>query len=278
MGLRPIEPRPSTNDGSDPHGGGFSPQLLQLLKPYGDHLLDMLKVRKGEAVLDVACGFGEPAITAARIVGPAGRVVGIDIAARELDIARAAAKGQGVRNVDFRTMDAETLEFPDSTFDVVVSRFGLQSFHDPALAVSEMHRVVKPGGRVGLVVWSLAERVPAIDCLLRPLMKHVPSTRASPNQYGFGAPGSLATLLRSPGFTDIREERFTSELAFNNPDEYERVMRYATPFARRWADFDKVAMKIVREEMSAHLRRYVRSARIFVPAEAVLTVATRPWT
>ena len=107
----------------------------------------------GERVLDVACGTGLTAVEAAGAVGPHGNVVGIDLSARMVDAARQRAVERGTANVAFARMDAESLDLPNASFDVVLCELGLMYVPDPARALSEMHRVLRPGGRLVVVVW-----------------------------------------------------------------------------------------------------------------------------
>ncbi len=120
-------------------------RMLQFLEPYGNHLLERVAARPGEEVLDIATGPGEPAMALAQIVSPQGHVTGIDLSEKMVDLACRVATSRGLPNVTFRTMDAERLEFPDDTFDLITSRFGFQIFTNPEKVAREAHRVLKRG-------------------------------------------------------------------------------------------------------------------------------------
>src|SRR5713226_4346573 len=112
--------------------------------PVTRKLLELGGVRPGHAVLDVGTGLGEPALSAARMVGPAGRVVGVDFSSSMLDLARRRADGLG--NVEFMVSDLESIGLPDRSFDVALSRWGLMFAFDHVAAFSGLARLLVPGG------------------------------------------------------------------------------------------------------------------------------------
>lgn len=120
---------------------------------FGRRTIDRLRLAPGECVLDVCCGSGASAIPAAQAVGPKGSVLGIDLAAKLLDLARAKAAAGGLANVEFRTGDMLRLGLPDEHFDAVVCVFGIFFVPDMAAAARELWRVVRPGGRLAITVW-----------------------------------------------------------------------------------------------------------------------------
>ncbi len=116
----------------------------------GQRLVDLLDLRPGLQVLDVATGAGAVLLPAARRVGPAGQVTGIDISANMLEKTRRAAAVEGLANVELLKMDGGYLQFPDASFDIATCGFGI--FFLPETALKEMYRVCRPGGTVGLTV------------------------------------------------------------------------------------------------------------------------------
>jgi len=114
-------------------------------------LLRDLRIPEDPVALDVACGTGISTLELVEACGGRGRFVGIDISEGMLGVARGSAAERGLENVDFRRGDAEALDFPDDAFDVVICNMSLQFFQDKARALREMHKVLKPGGRLGLL-------------------------------------------------------------------------------------------------------------------------------
>lgn len=126
----------------------FAP-LETLTTPAAYHLVQFAKIAKGESVLDVACGTGVVAVTAGRT---GAQVKGLDLSPVLLERARANASMAGLE-IEFVEGDAEALPYPDASFDVVVSQFGHMFAPRPAVAVSEMLRVLKKGGRIAFTTW-----------------------------------------------------------------------------------------------------------------------------
>src|SRR5688572_14461046 len=132
----------------------------QFLGPITETMLDLAGVRPGSRVLDVAAGTGDQTLMAARRVGPTGSVLATDDSASMLKVAAEAARKEGLTNVDTRVMNAEDLEFDADSFDAVICRNALMLFANPAKALTEMRRVVKPGSKVAVMVFSAVERNP----------------------------------------------------------------------------------------------------------------------
>ena len=106
------------------------------------------RLQPGERVLDLGCGAGTDSLVAARMIGPEGHVVGIDMTREMLDKARRAAGEMGADNVEFVEGEAEQLPFPDASFDVVISNGVIDLIPDKDAVFSELHRVLVPGGRI----------------------------------------------------------------------------------------------------------------------------------
>src|SRR5271170_5338486 len=119
----------------------------EFLRPMGDEIIRLIHPGGNDQVLDIAAGTGEPGLTIASMLD-GGVVVITDLAEHMLDTAREKAEKEGVRNVEFRACDACELPFDDNTFDAISCRMGFMFFPDMELAMKEMVRVLKPGGRV----------------------------------------------------------------------------------------------------------------------------------
>ena len=122
-------------------------------------LVELADLEPGDTVLDIATGYGEPALAAARAVLPRGHVIATDIAPDLLAFGRERAGRAGLDNVEFREADAETLEFPDETFDAVLCRQGLQFLPDVAGTLHRLNSALRSGGRLAAAVWGPLETV-----------------------------------------------------------------------------------------------------------------------
>ena len=126
----------------------------RLFEPWAKLLLDEVKLRADETVLDIATGPGTVARLAALRVGPRGRIVATDIAPPMLDIARAKPTLDGAAAIDYVESSAAPLGAPSGTFDAVLCQQGLQFFPDRSAALAEMRRVLRPGGRLLVLEFS----------------------------------------------------------------------------------------------------------------------------
>ena len=146
-------------------------QVPSVFGPLAELFLRHVELRKGQRVLDVACGTGVVARQAAGMLGSAGLVVGVDLNAGMLKIAAANALEAGAA-IEWREGDAADLPCNDEEFDVVLCQQGLQFIPNKAAALSEMQRVLKPGGLVGLCVWRGIEHSPCHSAISAALEVH----------------------------------------------------------------------------------------------------------
>ena len=131
----------------------FDDAPLAFWERYGQRTVERLRLRPGSVILDVGCGSGASAIPAAKIVGPDGRVIGVDLAEQLLARARAKAAAQNLENIAFRQADMETLGYPDASFDAVVCVFAIFFVPDMVKQVKELWRMVRPGGQLAITTW-----------------------------------------------------------------------------------------------------------------------------
>src|SRR5580658_5519063 len=171
---------------------------------FAERALDALVVVRGARVLDVACGTGVFGRLCAHVVGPSGRVVGIDPSA----IAVAAARRiDPTSTVDWRHWDEGGLPFDDGTFDVVACQHALHRFPDPVLILEEMRRVVAPGGRLGITLWGPIEENPAfaaqLDATVKAGLDGSGVVDALLDAFAWHRPEDLELLARRAGLVDI---------------------------------------------------------------------------
>jgi enediyne biosynthesis protein CalE5 len=193
------------------------------LGPIAERLVELAALERGDRVLDVATGIGEPAVTAARRVGPEGRVVATDIAPGMLDIGRERAAELGLDNVEFREADAEELELPDEQFDAVLSRNGLMFFPDLPAALERMRAVLVGGGRLAAAVWGRPEQTPFIAVTHRTVARELglpPPAPGTPGPLSLSDADALESRLRQAGFADVRSERMTISVDFDSAEAY----------------------------------------------------------
>lgn len=169
-------------------------------------MLDLASVQPSSRVLDVAAGSGESSLAAARRVGPTGYVLAADISPSMLKVGAEAARKEGLTNVETRVMNAETLALDADSFDAVICRIALMLFPNPAQALTEMRRVVKPGGKVAVIVYSALEKNPYHGIfygVVRRLGNIPPPAPGEPWMYALGNLGTLEDFYRQAGFLNV---------------------------------------------------------------------------
>ena len=178
-----------------------------MLAPFEAPLLDAGVPGAGGAVLDVGCGAGATTLAMARRLGPAGRCVGVDIAAPLVAVARARAAAESLPSATFVQADAQTHAFEPGVFDAVISRFGVMFFGDPTAAFANLRRAARPGARLAFVAWRSPDENPFMTTAVRaasPLLPnlHVPAPD-TPGQFGFADADRVRRILDASGWTDV---------------------------------------------------------------------------
>lgn len=194
-----------------------------------DRLVDLAEVEPGQRVLDIATGIGEPALIAASRVGSAGRVVAADISKQMLDIARDRASALGLTNVEFIEADAERLDFPDSSFDAILCRWGLASLSDPSNALTKIRHMLTPNGSFATSAWDEASKLPltTIAATVAQEMFHLTPPRPE-TPLGL-AGGALESVMISAGYTDVRAEEMTVTLELPSAEAFTQYLMDVSP-------------------------------------------------
>ena len=178
-------------------------------QPATNALVDYAAPQPGMQILDLASGTGEPAITLARRIGPEGEVTATDLSADLLEIATTRAQANGLSNVVTRRADAHELPFPENSFDLATSRFGIMFFSDVERALRELKRVLRPGARACFLVWGGVDQ-PYFRSMFGVVHRAVggPYLPAEgPNPFRFAEADSLSSVMRNVGFRDVVEEK-----------------------------------------------------------------------
>lgn len=181
----------------------FVPRLFE---PWAKLLIDKAKLKKGQAIIDVATGPGTVARLAALILGPKGRIVATDISRPMLDIAKAKRALTGTAPIEYVESPAAPLSAPTGAFDVVLCQQGLQFFPDRPAALREMRRVLKPGGHAVIAVWAAIERNQIFAAFLAALRATTPSELADliTAPFSWHSIAELKTTAEEAGFRRVR--------------------------------------------------------------------------
>ena len=199
-----------------------------------DALVEYARPKSGMNVLDLASGTGEPAISLASRVGFEGHVTALDLSSDLLAIAAERAQQRGLKNFSTQQADAHQLPFPDQSFDLVTSRFGVMFFQDCERALREVIRVLKPGAQAYFLAWGPFEQ-PYWSSTMGVVLDHVggPAIEpGGPDPFRFCNPGSLSSVMRKAGFGNVKEETRTVPWTWPGTAEevWEQAQAVATPF------------------------------------------------
>jgi SAM-dependent methyltransferase len=239
-----------------------------------DGLVEYAQPKPGMQVLDVASGTGEPAISLALKVGPQGHVTATDLSADLLAIAQERAQARGLVNFSPQQADAHSLPFPDNSFDLATSRFGVMFFRDPELAFRELRRVLRPGARACFLVWGSVEQ-PYWQTMMGVVHRHVGGPLlpdGGPNPFRYAEPGSLAAILRSAGFSGVEEETKTVPWTWPGTAEevWEQAQAVTVPFRPMLERVPAEMWPAIHAEVLAAVGKYSDGEKIAFGASVVL--------
>jgi SAM-dependent methyltransferase len=194
-------------------------------------LIELAQLRPGDRVLDVGGGYGEPSLSAARVVGPEGRVVCTDISGEMLSTARERAAAASLPNVEFIESDAEELDLEDGSFTAVLSRATLMFLPDVAGTLKRLHRFLEPGGRLAASVWG---PVPAVQFaaafpVVAQELELPPPPPGKPGAFALSDPERLAGLVAEAGFTEVETGTVSVIFETDSPEAFADFIRDVAP-------------------------------------------------
>lgn len=245
---------------------------LPHIAPVGEDLLHALEARAGNRILDLASGTGEPALTLARRMAGGVEVVGIDAAAGMARTAQAKVEREGLRGISFHCMPAEQLDFADNHFDRALCRFGVMLFADPLKGLREMRRVLKPGGRFALAVWSTPETMPTLHWSYEVFKSRLPADKHPPIAIvtSLSGPGVLEDLLYQAGFSDYAVERRMFAYDFASFDAYWDLVEASDILKQQFDAISPDERRDVRDEVAQFAKDFVSDGRLVIPHEYLL--------
>jgi ubiquinone/menaquinone biosynthesis C-methylase UbiE len=198
---------------------GYDRSVGEMTRRIVPPLLRAARLAPGQRALDVATGTGLAAEAAAEVVGPTGHVTGADISPAM--IAKARERLGGSPNLSFAVEDGQSLSFPDRGFDSVICNMGLMYFPDPARGLTEFHRVLRPGGRAAVSVFTRADRALVGGLIRAAIARHVPSKAAEAERFfAAGDEARLRSSFEGVGFADVEIATEALTFAFASFDAY----------------------------------------------------------
>lgn len=250
--------------------------------PITERLVALSGVRRGDRVLDLACGTGDPAFALAETVGPEGSVLGLDLSEEMVEAARSWSTSQGIYNVEFRLIESElSPDVEPRSFDAATCRHGLQFMPDPMAALQELSAAVKPGGRVAASTWTTPERNPNFTLPKEIISRHAELPEEPPEAPGLFAlptPEDLELLFETAGLTGTRTEVFPTPIARAESAEsyWHSIETVAGPLVSLLASLTEDQRRAIREDAVATLKEMFPEGPVEIDGEVVAAAGTSP--
>ncbi|HWC25442.1 MAG TPA: AMP-binding protein, partial [Solirubrobacteraceae bacterium] len=243
-------------------GWGAHREVFQAaVAPVSSWLVDAIEPQPGHRVLELAAGPGDTGFLAAELIAPGGTLISSDVVEEMVDLARARSAELGISNVEFRTIDAEWIDLPTADVDGVLARWVYMLLADPAAALRETRRVLRPGGRVALSAWTDPQENPWASAPTAELVAMgaiEPPDLDDPNMFAFRDPRLIADLLAEAGFTDIVVEQIPIVFRYPSLDDWwDTQLDMSTSLARNVVALTPAQRDDLRDAIDARLREYV---------------------
>jgi SAM-dependent methyltransferase len=195
--------------------------------PVSQKLVEQLALRPGETVLELAAGIGQTGLLAAEAVGFEGRLMSSDFSPAMVEAAERLAAKLGVTNAEHRIIDAEDIDLADASVDAVVCRWGFMLFANPARALQETRRVLRPGGRLAFAVWAAPDRNPWTAVIGRTFVERelmAPPEPGGPGMFSLANSERIEELCAAAGFDSVLIEEVPLTFEFASLDAYWATM------------------------------------------------------
>ncbi len=253
--------------------------VRELATPVSHWLIDAVELQPGQRVLELAAGLGDAGFMAAELVAPAGGAIISDQADAMLDGARRRAGELGLTNVEFQLLNAEWLDLPVASVDAVLCRWGYMLMADPAVALAETRRVLRPGGHVALAVWDAIEhnpwaRVPTLELIERDLM--APPAPGAPGPFALSNKRVVRKLLEDAGFQEVWVEHLNLTQRTVDFDEFwDTTLDLARGFHDAVLERPPAEVAEIRESVAKRLAHFVATdGALEIPMRTLVAVGT----
>jgi SAM-dependent methyltransferase len=195
-------------------------------------MVELAGVESGSRVLDVACGYGEPSLTAAARAGADGKVVGTDISAEMLAYGRERAAAAGLENIEFVESSASALDFEEGSFDAALSRWGIIFEPDAESALERIRGFLVPEGKMAIASWGEPPQVPMLAIAMKTAMEKLdvpPPPPGTPGPLSRPTPEAIGGLLEAGGFSGVKTEEIDVVMDYASAEEFTAFVHEIAP-------------------------------------------------
>jgi ubiquinone/menaquinone biosynthesis C-methylase UbiE len=245
----------------------------QQLEPAQTRLLELLQLQKNETIIETACGTGLLTFRMAKAIEPGGHITGTDISDRMVEMATEIAKEKNCSNTSFQRMEAEELTLPDVAYDVAVCSLGLMYVTDAQQSVNELYRIVKPGGRTGILVWGQRDHCGWADIF--PIVDSRVTSDVCPLFFRLGTADILQQVCKQAGFEKLVSERMQTTLQYRTAEDACGAAFVGGPVALAYNRFTEDIKKEARAEYISSIEQYKQGDGYAIPGEFVIVVASK---
>lgn len=255
--------------------------VKRMFAPVTQALVEDAQIGRGHSVLDIATGPGDPALSVAPLLGPHGKIFGIDPIPEMVAAARRAASDQGFTNAQFEVAFADHLPFPADAFDAIISRFGAMFFPSPVDALREMLRVVKPGRRLALAVWHSLDTNPFFNAMSQVIDRFIespPPAPDAPDAFRFATPGQLRDVLAEAGVMAPAERllKFNIQAQVSAEEFWTIRTELSEKLREKIALLSSEQRNEAKRQVLEAFRPYSTAAGMSFPAQVLIVRGTRP--
>jgi SAM-dependent methyltransferase len=252
---------------------------------HSDMAYEYFRIKPGDKVLDIGCGYGETCLEMGRLVGPSGEVLGLDCTQAFLDIANRERDAAGLENVKFVLGDAQTYPLPENYYDVVYSRFGVMFFQNIVYALKNAHKALKPGGKLCMIVWRTIRDNPCWGLAKDVALRHLPPPGESAQTCGPG-PFALADeetdrgMLKAAGFEKVdlfmrNDAEVCIGTSLDEALDYQILVGPSGEIIREAGELGQEKLPEVRDDMRRMMEPYVKNGGVYMPSSTWFIMARK---
>lgn len=254
-------------------------RVREIGMPVSAWMIEQLSLQPGQRVLELGAGPGDTGFLAAELVKPGGSVLCSDASEAMLEVARARAQELGIDNVEFRQLELEWIDLETASVDAVLCRWALMLLLDPAAALRESRRVLRPGGRVAVAVWDRAEENPWATIPSQVLVKlgyAQPPDAGGPGMFALAGAGRLQELLEAAGFVELVVESLELTRTQSSVEQYlDETLDLSRPFAETFEGLDDEGREAVSRGIAEHAAPFgAADGSLRLPARSLVAAAS----